>query len=150
MYFADNILTREVNQFFTLKSAPISFDGNFDTLKGYRIGAVRNYSYGNKFDTFSPKLNVLRLETENALLLNLVNKRCDIILGNSIVLALLAKQVPGGQDIVPCGPGITNDPLYIGFSKAKGHKILAEKFSDALKQFKASGAYSQILVKYGL
>tara|TARA_B100000614_G_scaffold196789_1_gene178043 strand:+ start:181 stop:900 length:720 start_codon:yes stop_codon:yes gene_type:complete len=150
MIFEEAILTWEVNMFFTLKSSQVLFTGNLDELKGKRIGAVRNYSYGEHFDTHSPELNILRLETENGLLRNLLNRRCDIIIGNPIVLRTLAGQIPGGEDIVTTGPRVTNDPLYIGFSKAKGHELLARRFSDALKQFKAGADYRAILKKYNI
>jgi len=148
MYFTDNELTREVNQFFKLRTNPVTFTGNMNTLKRLRIGVIRNYSYGTKFDEFSPKLNILRLETEKALILNLVGQRCDVILGNDIVLKSLAAKLPGGENIISSGPGISDDPLYLGFSKARGHKELAEKFSRALQQFKGSKIHKRIIKKY--
>ena len=136
--------------FFTLKSSPVLFTGNLDDLKGKRIGAIRNYSYGENFDARSAGLNVLHLETEDGLVRNLVSRRCDIIIGNDIVLRTLAGKIPGGEDIMAVGPRVTNDPLYIGFSKARGHAGLARRFSDALKQFRAGPDYRAILKKYDI
>ncbi len=150
MYFSENILALEVNRFFKLDTSPVSFDGNIQGLKGLRIGAIRNYSYGKTFDELSSQLNILRLETEKSLLLNLFNKRCDIILGNDIVLNTLAKEISGGERLVSIGPRITQDPLYLGFSKIRGHKTLSDKFSIALKRFKVTPEYQHILEKYGL
>ncbi len=149
MYFFDNILAHEVNRFFKLKSSPVSFTGDLASLGDMKIGGIRNYSYGKTFDG-TIGLKVLRLETEKALILNLANQRCDIILGNEIVLQTLADQLKPGEQIVPTGPGITNDPLYIGFSKARKHKDLAADFSRELNQFKTTQAHKKILRSYGL
>ena len=150
MIFEESILAREVNMFFTLKSSPVLFSGNLNDLKGKRIGAIRNYSYGEDFDARSGGLNILRLETEDGLLRNLISRRCDIIIGNDIVLRTLAGQIIGGEDMIATGPRVTNDPLYIGFSKAKGHEQLARRFSHALKQFRLSSDYRAILKKYNI
>lgn len=149
MYFLDNILAHEVNRFFKLKSSPVSFTGDLASLGDIRIGSIRNYSYGKVFDE-TIGLNILRLETEKALILNLASQRCDIILGNEIVLQTLADQMETDKKIIPTGPGITNDPLYIGFSKARKHKDLAADFSRELNLFKTTPAHKKILRSYGL
>ncbi len=150
MYFADNVLAREVNRFFKLKTNKFTFTGNLTQMKGKRLGTIRNYSYGKEFDAFRQELTLLELETEKALILNLIGRRCDIILGNEIVLQSLSQVTRGGDAVVPTGAGITNDPLYIGFSKARKHKTLAERFSKALKKFKAGPGYREIIKKYNL
>lgn len=150
MAFSATPLTREVNRFFTFAGSDLAFTGDLDQLKGVKIGAVRNYSYGKAFDAFAPRLNILRLETEKALILNLISHRCDVILGNQVVIRTLAKTTEGGDTIRPLGPGITDAPLYIGFSKARGHEGLARRFSTALKAVKDSAGYQERLSAYGL
>lgn len=150
MAFPDTPLTREVNRFFLLDGDTFAFDGNLATLTGRRIDAVRNYSYGKRFDHAAGQLKILRLETEKALILNLLQHRCDIILGNDLVIRTLAKGIQGGSRIRPTGPGITDDPLYIGFSKARGHQETARAFSRALQQVKASTEFKARLAAYGI
>ena len=127
MYFANNIIAYEVNRFFKPGASPVSFSGRFADLADLRIGAIRNYSYGQAFDR-ADLPNVLRHETEKTLILGLINQRCDIIIGNEIVLRTLARQISPEAGIVAIGPRVTNDPLYIGFSKARNHKALSERF----------------------
>jgi len=150
MYFPETFLAREQNRFFVLKDSALSFQGELSSLRGVRIGAVRNYSYGKTFDTYRDQLIILELETEKALIMNLIGERCDIILGNDLVIQSLALKIHGGDRIRPSGSDMTNDPLYIGFSKAKGHKKLAEAFSRALADFKAGQAYKKMMEDYGL
>jgi len=149
MLFPDTPLTREVNRFFTLRGKDLTFTENFSSLKGLKIGAVRNYSYGKTFDQGAPNLNILRLETEKAMLMNLIEGRCDVIIGNEVVIKILADKAKAGNSVVPLGPGLTNDPLYIGFSRARGHRDLVQAFSKALKAVKSSPEYRAVLKTYG-
>lgn len=149
IYFGDNILSHEVNRFFKLESSPAYFSGDLASLADARFCAIRNYSYGKIFDrmTFS---RMVRLETEKGLVLSLANKRCELILGNELVIEVLARQLSPQKKIIPLSPSITNDPLYIGFSKARGHKVLADQFSFQLKKFKTTPAYKDLLGAYKL
>ena len=129
MVFCDTPLTHEVNRLFALPSRRFKFTGDLMALQGLKLGAVRNYSYGKAFDAVAPRLNILRLETEKALIMNLAGKRCDAIIGNEVVIKALAGQIHGAGQIKTVGPKLTHDPLYIGFSRVMGHDTLAQAFS---------------------
>ena len=149
LYFSDNVLTHEVNLFFALKDSPISYSGDLSSLADLKIAAIRNYSYGTTFDHQTFPL-IVRLETEKDLINSLINKRCDLIAGNNMVIQTLLKQMGLGNRVKALSPRISNDPLYLGFSKARGHKILAKKFSDQLGQFKETPVFRALIQKYGL
>jgi len=147
MHFSENVIAHEVNRFFKLKNTPINYSGELLSLSPFKIGAIRNYSYGQKFDqVVFPK--IFRLETEENLVKSLVNKRCDIILGNADVMEILIKKMGVENIVESISPTISNEPLFIGFSKAKGHKELSDNFSKALGQFKTTRHYTDILKKY--
>ena len=150
MVFSQTPLAREVNRFFTLNGKDLTFTGDMTRLTGLKIGAVRNYSYGKAFDEAASRLTLLRLETEKSMLMNLIQGRCDMIIGNEVVIRALADQAGVAQRVIPLGPKLTNDPLYIGFSRARGHRDLARKFSNALKAVKTSPEYRSRLHAYGL
>ncbi len=40
----------EINTFFALKKHEVSFNGHLESLSAHRIGMIRGYSYGHKFD----------------------------------------------------------------------------------------------------
>lgn len=149
LYFSNNIISHEVNRFFKLESSPASFSGDLASFADARFCTIRNYSYGKAFDsmTFS---RMIRLETEKALVLSLANERCELILGNELVIKILARQLTPEKKLTPLSPSITNDPLYVGFSKARGHKALADQFSIQLNKFKTTPAYKDILEAYQL
>lgn len=147
MYFSNNILAYEVNQFFKLEETSLEYTGDLSELFPFRIGAIRNYSYGPVFDAVKFD-NIFRLETETSLIRSLFNKRSDIIIGNDRVIKMLIKKL-GGQTLVkPMFPIVSQAPLYIGFSKARGHKKLSDDFSKVLSKFKKSKTYIKIMNKY--
>ncbi len=147
MYFSDNVLAYEVNQLFKLKETSLAYNGNLSTVSSFKMGAIRNYSYGPVFD--EAKFDkIFRLETEEVLIKALVNKRSDIIIGNDIVIKMLIKKMEVENIIKPLFPIVSKAPLYIGFSKARGHKKLSGDFSKALYRLRNSIAYNNILRKY--
>ena len=147
MYFSDNILVYEINQFFKLKETSLAHNGKLSTVSSFKIGAIRNYSYGSVFD--EAKFDkIFRLETEESLIKSLVNKRIDLIVGNDTVIKMLAKKMGVENLVEPLFPIVSKAPLYIGFSKAKSHKKLSEDFSKALYRFRNGKTYKNILRKY--
>jgi len=147
MYFSENILAYEINQLFKLKSTSIKYLGDLEYLTPFKIGVIRNYSYGPQFDQMV-FANIFRLETEEELIKSLVNKRCDIVLGNIAVMQGLIKKMRLENVIEPISPTISREPLFLGFSKIKSHKKLSNSFSNALRQFKTTQHYTDILKKY--
>ncbi len=147
--FPDTPLAHEVNRFFKLKSISIDYTGDMSVLKSFRMGFIRNYSYGPAFDAMDfPR--AVTFETEQDLIKSLVKENRQIVVGNEIVLRLLLRQTGFESRVDTLSPAVSNDPLYIGFSKARRHQHTSKQFSDALKQFKATPAYEAILKKYGL
>ena len=57
MYFSDNILVYEINQFFKLKETSLAHNGKLSTVSSFKIGAIRNYKIGRA----SCRERVLRL-----------------------------------------------------------------------------------------
>jgi len=149
MYFSDNIIAHETNTLFTLNTTELMYSGDIQTITPFKIGTIRNYSYGNRFDAVTFPFNY-QLETEKELIRSLINKRCDVIVGNKLTILTLLKQMGFEDRIKPLVPDISSDPLYISFSKARGHGALSKSFSQKLKQFKTSEKYQEIIRKYSL
>lgn len=91
MDFADNIIAYETNSFFTLKTKNLPYDGTIKNLTPFKIGTIRNYSYGKRFDAIHFPHN-FQMETEIELLNTLTNHRCDVIIGNKLVILTLIKK----------------------------------------------------------
>ncbi len=147
MAFADNILAYETNTLFSAANSNLSYSGSIKSLTPLRIGTIRNYSYGKEFDAIAFPKN-FPLETELQLINALLKKRCDIIIGNKLVISKYLKDKQLDRQIRSLSPDVSKGPLYIGFSKAKGHEKLARSFSRHLKTFKASPEYRNIIQTY--
>ncbi len=147
MHFHENIIAHETNVFFTLTNKSIEYNGQLKNIQAYKLGAIRNYSYGTFFDDFVFP-NKFQLETEKELINSLIYKRSDIIIGNQMTILMLLDQMEQAKIIKPLDPAVSTAPLYLGFSKARGHAQLSEQFSKTLNRFKQSKKYNSIMNTY--
>lgn len=149
MYFPDEPLAREETVLYTYKGSGITFSGNLEQLKKYKIAVLRGASYGEAWDKIAfPKLQ--KVDTQNSLVEMLAKKRIQLIVGTRYVLQYTAKQNQVTHQITNLEPPLSIDGGYIAFSKAKGpaQKEMADAFSQELKKLKASTQYQAILEKY--
>jgi polar amino acid transport system substrate-binding protein len=149
MEFADNVIAYETNSFFAMADKGLTYDGDISSMTQLRIGTIRNYSYGEQFDRVHFPVN-FELETEAQLLNALLNRRCDVIIANKLVINTMLTARGLAERVVPLFPDVSKDPLYIAFSKIKGHRQLAKKFSNQLKRFKTTPEYNRILAAYAI
>ncbi len=147
MHFSNNILAAETNSLFSFKHSNISYSGNLTSISSNKIGTIRNYSYGEIFDAMEfPKK--FEFETEKNLINGLINNRVDLIIGNKITIQILLKQLNFKHKIKRLQPDVSNEPLYLGFSKAKANSDLANSFSENLIKFRDSKQYKHIIKSY--
>ncbi|MFC1853745.1 substrate-binding periplasmic protein, partial [candidate division CSSED10-310 bacterium] len=144
LLFPEEPLAIEINAFFALEKSVIHYSGDLNDLKSHKIGAIRGYSYGHTFDDSS--LGREYALNEKMLLEKIQNHRCTIGIGNIIVIEKLAQKMNIGIKILK--PSVSEDPLFIAFSKVKGHQKLTQEFSKALHELRRTGKYQQILEQY--
>lgn len=149
MAFSDTVLAHETNTFFILKDNDLPYSGRISDLTPYKLGTIRNYSYGQKFDRIHFPVNYT-LETEQQLLQALLNRRCDVILGNKLVFENIIRARQLSDRVKPLVPDASKGLLYLAFSKIRGHELLAQSFSDSLKQFKTTTEYAKIIKSYNI
>jgi polar amino acid transport system substrate-binding protein len=135
------------NVLFKLKSSRLAFDGDLKKLKKYVIGVKSSTSYGEKFD----HAGYLRKEEVpfNESLIRLVETgRVDVGIMAEPVLKHLMKNGNGRLSLLR--PYVSQEPLYVAFSRKSGQKKLSEEFSVMLAKFKKTEKYKKILKKYGI
>ncbi len=148
-FYPDNHISISKTVLFTTAGSNIKFDGSYEKLKGYSIGVISGFSYGDAFD----KAEYLTKDTvKNAELLigKLLHGRNDLGAENQAVIRAYAHKMKVQDRIRFLKPPIHTQKLYVGFSKMKGLKKMSENFSIALGKFKNSEAYKKILRKYGI
>lgn len=152
MIFYDNILAYEINAIWTHKDNNISYTGDIAKEIGDgSIGVVKDYSYGDKFDSIKNQLNIDDTSTNESMLVKkLSSKRLDYIIGNKLVINWLANEQGVLNDIVQLEPVVSIGGLYIGFSKENSETLdsVAKTFSEKLKEFKGTDKYNTIVEKY--
>lgn len=149
-YFSEPFMSGPVG-FFKLKGSKISFDGNLQTLKPYKIGVVRDYVNEEKFDAadFLTK-EAVRDDLTN--IKKLLAKRIDLFVADKFVgMYLLNKELPDKKDMLEfITPPLIDHNLYICFSKkGKQPQKLLKAFNSGLEKIKADGTYDKILKKHG-
>ncbi len=142
-------LVDEKNSFFSWEDSKIHFTGSFETIQPYKVGVVTGYSYGEKFDNYS-HFNKVITQNDKHLVEMFKHKRFDVGIGSRNVVMFNAKKEHILDQIQFLEPHVTKDPLYIGFSKARGLEDLSIKFSVALQRFKLTEKYHAIMEKYGM
>jgi polar amino acid transport system substrate-binding protein len=142
--FPDNPLIWESTAFLTLPDSAINFSGEMKTLLPFTIGVVKNYFYGKQFEMadFHKDYSI----NDEMLMTKLKAKRFPVAIGSPLVMQYFASKK--GFTLRILTPYISEDGLYMGFSKSKGYGKIANNFSKAIQQLKDQGKYQQIINKY--
>lgn len=149
LYFEGLDLIHETNNLFISAQSPTSYQGSFEDLSQYKIGVIIDYSYGEKFDNFAfPEKIVTR--NEQHLISMFLHNRYDIGIGNRYVIHYYANEAGVAENIKFLDPPITQEMLYLGFTKSRPAITLAEKFAEALGRIKKRAEYQNIINRYGI
>ncbi len=149
-YHTNNILSSSNYAFVILssRSDEIKFTGDLNLLTKYKIGVQRGYSYGTEFDD-ADFLN--KVDVSGVLQLTTMLRASRIDLAVIDEPEFFMQQNSGNWSYLKLiYPVITRNEFYIGFSKAKGHEQLSNKFADTMSAFKKTSAYQALLAKYKL
>lgn len=122
--------------------------GSLNDLRRFRIGVVRQHSYGMEFDSMRG-LDKDYSQTVKGQLEKMLHGRTDLIIGNKLVLRHMAKNRTPEASIKTV---MTFDraPLYILFSRNAGDEVanIADRFSNALSAMWLDGTIRAIHARY--
>lgn len=135
--------------FLATADSDVKFSGPLEDMRGYRIGTLMGFSYGEAFDK-ATDLKRDDVSDTSTLIRKLLTGRNDLCVENIIVAKAYASKMGVLDKVRFLDPPIHVQKLYVGFSKANGLKILSDDFSAHLADFKASEPYRAILRKYGV
>jgi polar amino acid transport system substrate-binding protein len=128
------------------------------SLDNITLGAIKNYTYGDKIDSYLKKHVTKRQKVqfvygEGALIKNLnklLNNRIDVFIEDEIVFNTMLKQEKYTQEIVSVGQ-LSELKVYIAFSpERKTSEKYAKILTEAMHEFRKSGKLKEILDRYGL
>ncbi|OQX27460.1 MAG: hypothetical protein BWK80_05120 [Desulfobacteraceae bacterium IS3] len=148
LYFTSEPVHIQKNVIIARKGSGITIKG-FDDLKGKEVGVVANFSYGPEFDKYEGLKKTVCYGQEE--LVRIVDKeRIDLAMGAEDPFRFIWKKLNLKErfEVVYV---IAEIQAYTGFSKKgcgeKG-KVMADKFSEVMRQMKAEGVTQQIMDKY--
>lgn len=121
---------------------------SLEDLRGLRIGVVRDYVYGEQFESMTG-LNKIKAASADQLLRMLLSQRMDVLVGNKTVFKFLAKKM-GKLAHINILYEIGSEPLYLMFSRVRGPKMinLAHEFGIVVRQMKKDGTFAAIEARY--
>lgn len=146
-YYPDNHISISRTVLFTSAGRNIDFNGSYEKLKGYSIGVIAGFSYGDAFDN-ARYLTKDPVRYAKSLIRKVQYGRNDLGAENQAVISAYARKMKVLDNIRFLMPPIHTLKLYVGFSRAKGLKRLSADFSTSLGKFKNSETYKKILRKY--
>ena len=150
LYFPDEPISNGVTIFFKRKAQKIPFTGLHD-LKNLKVGAISGYSYCDEIDNSPYFEQFERVATLEQNFQKLLLGRIDTLVEEGTVGYFTAQSmgISDQIDFIP-NANFCQSGSYLAFSKKPGHEELAIQFGEALRKFKATDAYQQILQKYGV
>ena len=126
---------------------------SLESAKHYVVGTIRGYhsAYFLHENGFKEKENLSLSVTSKHLWSMLFNGRIDLVLTNSMALDKEITQAGFDATSIAAYLSLTDFPseLYIATGLTTSSTVI-EQLSQALSAIKASGAYQEILTKYGL
>ena len=146
--FPDEPLSTAFSQFYFRSDRPFVFDGLF-TLKGKRVAVLAGYRHPPDFSAAAYFVREPSATHEQSLR-KLLAGRVDLALVHGAVGEYLIRREGWGEQLKADPAAIAPGRLYMGFSRQRGHTLLAERFGTALQRFKRGEAYRRLLARYGL
>jgi len=137
-YYQDQI------KLYALADRSFSWNGDLMSLKDKRIGVVRSWYHGAKFEKVQENL---RLSTSDNLAngIRLLKQGfIDLLLANDLVMQHYLLTDNTGPAIVAIEPAVDIELGYFAFRKDKVGAELRDKYNDALKEMIENGALAKL------
>lgn len=147
IYDAGNAISIGSTRFAYLKGRSFNYDGSLESVKDRKIGVIRGYSYGEKFDR-NKLTNLINVNTEEQLLMMLLEKRVDLILVNIDHLKYKYSHLPEFSEVTSMDIASDSYDIYLAFSKKRGLENLSTRFAAIIPQIRQSEKYQKIVQSY--
>ena len=152
LHYPEEPLSLSGEVLFYPADRPVKFEQLSD-LKGLRIGVQADYAYSPDFLVDKGVIRVAMTgdgKMVKQLHLMMAGRLDGVVLNERVGRYLLRTQ--GLQDQVNHGSRLLTDDNrnFLAFTHKPGHDQLAIRFSSALKAFKQTPAYKQLLARYHL
>jgi polar amino acid transport system substrate-binding protein len=151
--FSMESIVPQVVYFYARKDSSAIFNGDFESIRGQRIGTAFKIHYGPRFEAARPRLTVDEALTLEQAFLKLAAGRVDLVPTDShIATAIMASPSlrKYADRIVKLPTPSESVPTYVAFSRVRNLTSLRDAFDNALRGFIASQEYRILLSRYGM
>lgn len=148
--FSKQSIITTYTSLFVKSESSIKFDGTVLDLKSYKIGVIRDYTYGEEFDN-AVKNKVINVEEVDDKLQNInkvLDNRLDICVENRLVLLDKLKATNNENKLKELKPELNQTPVYAWFSKKKNREKMIDEFDQKLAEIKKDGTFEKIYKSY--
>ena len=148
--YSKEMLFSQKISLWTLIDSKITFDGDWDKLKGKNFGLTRGIYYGPKFDEML-KTGAIHAEPAtdaSASIKMLLANRVDIFICNQVGGAYFLKREGVANKVKELQTPAHINIGYMGFSKKLNHASLRDEFDKALQKLKSNGFYDGAVSKF--
>lgn len=131
---------------FNYKDEPIA-----DAFKGVKVGLERASTYATWFEAKLPKAKIKYYDDNEALYLDLVNGRVDVIMTNPMKAYLRFLSKEEGADFEFVSPQVDEREYFgtgVGIGLRKGNEELLAKLNAAVIQLSTDGSLESYAKKY--
>ena len=148
-YFSKNATNSYSTCFYTKAKTEFKFLG-ISSLKGKKVGVIRDFSYGNKFDTYKKNLKLSPSGGDRESFLMLEKNRIDVYVGYDIVADYFLKNTNQLAKFKRHAP-IDFNYEFLSTNLDNPAKIQKVKdFDKGIEAIKKNGAFKKILEKWGI
>ncbi len=149
IFSKESIITTKTS-LFVKSDSNIKFDGNILELEPYKIGVIRDYTYGEAFDN-AVKNKTIKVEEVDDKLQNInkvLDDRLDICIENRLVLLDALKATNNEGKLKELKNEVNETPVYAWFSKKKNQSKMVDEFDQKLAEIKRDGTFERIYNSY--
>ncbi len=135
LLFTNVPLIRQSFVFFARNGSNIAWNGNISTIRDYRIGIVRNTSYGSIFDGYIKDGIIKNIDEADSFEINfqkLIIGRVDLIINSYDVGMYLLKKLNAENKVVAIYPPVELIDSYLAFTRSQDYSDLVKKFDSIL------------------
>lgn len=132
-----------------LKNTRLSFNGEWSSLKPYRGSKILGVQFGTRLNEFlANELDIFVTPNYVSLFRQMNHSRIDYVIASRFALEFNASDVGILKDLAIYDPPLSEDDIYMAFSKRSQCRHLASDFSGEIEKLRKDGTVAKLIAKY--
>ncbi|MFV0595932.1 substrate-binding periplasmic protein [Shewanella sp.] len=136
--------------FYARTDNPLPWDGNYDSIRGLRIGKMQGWSYGYLFNERTRSLTINEFSDLKSGIERLSRGDLDLLASNIRNTQALLAQIKIPQAIAPISPTIDTQDGFMAFPKYSQFQPLQESFDLFMQDMVQSGELASLAKARGV